>query len=491
MSGLKIESAALRMDPPHAVTFAQVGHPAPHFEMFIVSSDETDARLRRLADGLGTWQILLFYPRDFSFVCPTELTAFSARIEEFRLRDCDVLGVSVDSIEMHREWLSTPPREGGLGPLRYPLAADPVGEVARRYGVWDAEKEVALRGLFIIDPQGVLQYSVVHNLSVGRSTDEILRVIDALQAGGLCPAGWTRADGQLDPESLLRPGTALGHYRIRKQLGAGSFGNVFEAWDSRLERPVALKILHANGAHARSVAMHEARAAARLNHPNVCTIYSVDEEDGLPMIAMELLDGPSLAVLLSQRPLDESQMLQLMQGLAAGAAAAHQQGILHGDLKPANIVVGSNGQPKILDFGLSTRRQSTGAFVRPAASDGHGDLSHAYADSTVLVAAQEDGQFPTISGTPAYMSPEQATGQAAGPASDVFALGLIFYELVTGRRGLDDSSPVAIVVRLQNDDIATDLNAQLPARWQPLITPMLDRFPANRPEISKVVEQLS
>ena len=153
--------------------------------------------------------MLVFYPRDVSFVCPTELTAFSARLDEFRRRDCEILGVSVDPIESHRQWLTTPESEGGLGQLQFPLAADPDGKMSQSFGVWVPDKKVSTRGLFLIDPTGDLQYTVVHNLSVGRSADEILRVLDALRAGGLCPAGWTSADGTLDVERALQPGRVL------------------------------------------------------------------------------------------------------------------------------------------------------------------------------------------------------------------------------------------------------------------------------------------
>ena len=181
-----------------------VGQPAPLFDLQAVSakSDETlQASTQRYA---GRWLVLLFYPRDFSFVCPTELTAFSARVSEFEKRGCHILGVSVDSIALHREWLETSPSDGGLGALQYPLASDPDGHLAKQFGIWVDDKQVSARGLFIIDPEGILQYSVVHNLSVGRSTDEVLRVLDALQTGGLCPASWTTADGTLDPGSALQ-----------------------------------------------------------------------------------------------------------------------------------------------------------------------------------------------------------------------------------------------------------------------------------------------
>src|ERR1700716_2728435 len=150
-----------------------ISHPAPTFAIPAVSVNAPQPRTVASSDYAGHWLLLLFYPRDFSFVCPTELTSFSARVFDFERRNCRILGVSVDSIASHVEWLETPPADGGLGPLQFPLASDPDGELAQKLGIWLPEKGVSTRGLFLIDPQGVLQYGVVHNLSVGRNVDEI------------------------------------------------------------------------------------------------------------------------------------------------------------------------------------------------------------------------------------------------------------------------------------------------------------------------------
>src|SRR5262249_19635846 len=190
-------------------------------------------------DFLNRWLILVFYPRDFSLVCPTEVTAFSSRIGEFEKRECDVLGISTDSLDTHERWLTAPAVLGGIGNLNFSLASDESGEVCSAYGVLVGRQNIALRGLFIIDPNGVLQYQVVHNLSVGRSTDEILRVLDALATGGFCPAGWTPGTPTIDPDSTIGPDSTLGAYRLEAIVGTGSFGTVFRAWDTLLERRVA------------------------------------------------------------------------------------------------------------------------------------------------------------------------------------------------------------------------------------------------------------
>ncbi|HEX7955328.1 MAG TPA: peroxiredoxin [Pyrinomonadaceae bacterium] len=169
---------------------AKVGRPAPEFDMPSTKNIEKLNENVKLSDYRGKWVVLLFYPLDFTFVCPTELTSFSDRYEDFSGIGAAVVGVSTDSVHSHRAWLKTPRDKGGVEGLKYPLASDITKSVARDYGVLIEEKGVALRGLFVVDPEGTLRYAVIHDLNVGRSADETLRVIQALQTGGLCQADW-------------------------------------------------------------------------------------------------------------------------------------------------------------------------------------------------------------------------------------------------------------------------------------------------------------
>jgi peroxiredoxin 2/4 len=169
---------------------AKVGQPAPDFDMPSTKNVEKLNENVRLADLKGKWVVLLFYPLDFTFVCPTELTTFSDRYEDFEGIGAEVIGVSTDSVHSHRAWLKTPRDNGGVEGLKYPLASDITKQVARDYGVLIEDKGIALRGLFVIDPEGTLRYGVVHDLNIGRSAEETLRVIQALQTGGLCQAEW-------------------------------------------------------------------------------------------------------------------------------------------------------------------------------------------------------------------------------------------------------------------------------------------------------------
>jgi alkyl hydroperoxide reductase subunit AhpC len=166
-----------------------VGKQAPEFAFNAVTGNGQEFVQVKSEDYKGKWLVLFFYPLDFTFVCPTEITAYSKRIEEFKALGAEVLGVSVDSEHSHKAWIN-----GDLGQLNFPLASDMTKKASEDYGVLIEEAGIALRGLFIINPEGVLQYSVVHDLNVGRNVDETVRVLKALQTGGLCPIDWEDGD---------------------------------------------------------------------------------------------------------------------------------------------------------------------------------------------------------------------------------------------------------------------------------------------------------
>jgi len=172
-------------------TQAKVGEPAPNFTLDAVVAKEF--KKVSLTDYRGKWVVLFFYPLDFTFVCPTEIKGFNQALDSFNKLNAVVLGGSVDSKFSHLAWI----KRGDLGELNYPLLSDFRKEVAGRYGILDEKEGAALRALFIIDPNGILQYQLVHNLSVGRSVEETLRVLEALQTGELCPIGWHPGDKTL------------------------------------------------------------------------------------------------------------------------------------------------------------------------------------------------------------------------------------------------------------------------------------------------------
>jgi peroxiredoxin 2/4 len=174
-----------------------VGRPAPDFTMETALGNGQDFGNVSLSDYRGKWLVFFFYPLDFTFVCPTEITALSEAYDEFKKMDAEVLGVSVDSKHSHRAWINTPRNDNGLGQLNFPLASDITKQVARDYGVLIEEEGVALRGLFIISPEGELKYQVVNHNDIGRSVEETVRVLSALQSGGLCPMNWKAGDKNL------------------------------------------------------------------------------------------------------------------------------------------------------------------------------------------------------------------------------------------------------------------------------------------------------
>lgn len=171
-----------------------IGMNAPHFEMKTVDGAGENFGKVSLDDYKGKWLVMFFYPLDFTFVCPTEITAFNKKIDQFNKLNTEVLGISTDSEHSHKAWINTQINQGGVGKLKFPLASDKTLKVSHDYGVLVDEEGIALRGLFIIDPDGILKYSVIHDLNVGRSVDETLRVLQALQSGGLCPIDWHPGD---------------------------------------------------------------------------------------------------------------------------------------------------------------------------------------------------------------------------------------------------------------------------------------------------------
>ena len=169
-----------------------VGKQAPDFKMPTALGDGSDFGEAKLSDYKGKWLVLYFYPLDFTFVWPTEIRAFSERYTDFEEIGAEVLGVSTDSEHSHKTWI-----EGNLGKLNHPLASDKTRVVSRDYGVLLEEEGIALRGLYIIDPEGIVQYSAVHGLDVGRNVDEVIRVLKAIQTKGLVPANWKEGDALL------------------------------------------------------------------------------------------------------------------------------------------------------------------------------------------------------------------------------------------------------------------------------------------------------
>src|SRR5712664_3584715 len=253
-------------------------------------------------------------------------------------------------------------------------------------------------------------------------------------------------------------GQSISHYRVLEKLGTGGMGIVYKAQDLRLERYVALKFLPdnlVNDPQALERFRREALAASALNHANICTVHDIGEQDGKPFLAMEFIEGETLRQHVNGKPLPVEEILNLGIQIADALDAAHAEGIIHRDIKPANIFVTKRGQAKVLDFGLAKLTSKGGAGP---------DSGDQTTDSSSIVGI--------ISGTPSYMSPEQIRGDDLDPRTDIFSLGLVLYEMATGRQAFGGGTGGTIIEAVLT--LRTEAGGRV--RTASIIVPRLERI---------------
>ncbi|MGD8439076.1 MAG: protein kinase [Holophagae bacterium] len=266
------------------------------------------------------------------------------------------------------------------------------------------------------------------------------------------------------------PGSRLGHYRIVEKVGEGGMGVVYEAEDTRLGRRVAVKLLQeelGGGEEPVERLRREAQAASALNHPHICTIHEIGEHDGRPFVVMELLQGRSLDRLVAAGPLDTERLVRIADQVADALEAAHAAGIVHRDLKPANVFITRRGDAKLLDFGLAKRGGgSPGAHGRTGLP-------------TVSVPLTLAG---TVLGTAAYMSPEQARGRVVDARSDIFSLGVVLYEMATGKLPFpgDTMADAFAAILDREPEKPSIVNPSLPTGLDSVIGKALAKDPDHR-----------
>ncbi len=268
-------------------------------------------------------------------------------------------------------------------------------------------------------------------------------------------------------------GRTLAHYRISSAIGAGGMGEVYRATDTKLARDIALKVLPAEMANAPDRLarfQREARAVAALNHPNVVTVYSVEESHNVHFITMELIEGQPLDRLISGNGLPSDRIIEIAGAVAEALSAAHEKGIVHRDLKPANVMVTNEGRVKVLDFGLA---KDVGAETVNGAT----------------MASAGYTQAGMVMGTPAYMSPEQVSGRPLDHRSDIFSFGVMLHEMATGRRPFEGNSSAELISSILRDNppSVSDVRPELPSDIARVIRRCLEKEPRHRVQTARDV----
>jgi len=304
--------------------------------------------------------------------------------------------------------------------------------------------------------------------------ESVISVSDTLDSPALAAA-----EGEQFPD--IHNGDHIGPYVVLDRLGVGGMGLVFLGNDTRLQRKVALKCLSAAApaAELRSRVLHEARAAARITHPNIAIVHDVIEHENRPFLVMEYVEGENLAAVIKRERLPIEKIVTVVRQLASALAAAHAKGIVHRDLKPANIQVTPDGSVKILDFGVAhAMSAAVSATATATATTAAASTGLTVPAAALTLQADRRVMHP---GTPAYMSPEQMFGRAIDQRSDIYSLGVIVYEMATGHRPYSTDDPLEVVLTLSKNFLSPDdARTNLPVQINDVIGKMLAVKPEDR-----------
>ncbi len=301
-----------------------------------------------------------------------------------------------------------------------------------------------------------------------------------------------------DSRHYLAPGTRVDAYKVQRLLGQGGMGEVYLARDTRLGRKVALKLVHPSRVgddEATRRFLFEARTTARFSHPHIVTVYGVGEHEGRPFVALEYLEGQSLLDRCQQDPPSTREAMRIGLAIAEALTEAHRHGVLHRDLKPGNVLIPRDGRLRVVDFGLAKRLQPA------AGGTGEFSVDEFSLDEDSLVALDSGERFAPLEtgdrkifGTPIYMAPEQWEGRDVTQATDVWALGVILYELLAGHRPYPDveHTPMTLLLKVTSDEPVPlpDAFAEIPSGLRELVLECLEKDPADRPSALAVRDAL-
>jgi len=356
------------------------------------------------------------------------------------------------------------------------------------------------RAVFLVDPQGRIRLQLLCDVCLGQGILEPSRLLSSLQASEDCPRQQDTLPSAPPAAPAPHPGRRFGHFAVEERLGEGAFSVVYRGRDTRLDRAVALKLLRPGQHVDLAVVLHEAKVAATLNHPNIGAIHDVLESTGAPMIVMELLPGGTLWEQMRGGVLRSRRAQVVLGSIARALAALHGAGVVHGDLKPGNVMFTADGTPKLVDFGVALL---DGQRVVPSQSDDSTSLR----SGTTIEVARSSADVDTVSeqplrmtpassapitvvcGTPAYMAPELIEGALPSPASDVWALGVLVAEVVTGSKPFEGDG----FVELLSDQLRSDprrLARGVPPRWREVVRSTLVIEPSRRATADQVARML-